>query len=146
MSISKDLFLAILSMDSYNRGYAAGIGDTADGLGSSSDGSISIGNAEIIFNLEDANLTSASVAAGFYAIAYEVNDDSIPGLIDGDTVISYRGTDGENLALAWELAFVDFPIWSGDYDEPQLQLASQFYQSVAETNNSITLTGHSLAA
>jgi hypothetical protein len=30
MPISKDLFLAILSMDAYNRGYGAGM---ADGLG-----------------------------------------------------------------------------------------------------------------
>ena len=37
MSISKDLFLAILSMDAYNRGYGAGVGDgeanEPDGLG-----------------------------------------------------------------------------------------------------------------
>jgi hypothetical protein len=32
-SISPDLFMAILSMDSYNRGYNAGIGGI-DGLGS----------------------------------------------------------------------------------------------------------------
>jgi hypothetical protein len=37
MTISKDLFLAILSMDAYNRGYGAGIADgddsDLDGLG-----------------------------------------------------------------------------------------------------------------
>lgn len=40
MAISKELFLAILTQDSYNRGYASGlfgsnqIGDINDGLGS----------------------------------------------------------------------------------------------------------------
>ena len=38
MTISKDLFLSILSLDSYNRGYQSGIfdstsGDDPDGLG-----------------------------------------------------------------------------------------------------------------
>ena len=30
MAISKDLFLALLSMDVYNRGYGAGLGGLAD--------------------------------------------------------------------------------------------------------------------
>ena len=33
MAISDDLFLAILSMDAYNRGYAAGLGSGPLGLG-----------------------------------------------------------------------------------------------------------------
>lgn len=41
MTISKDLFLAILSMDSYNRGYNAGIN-----FGPGSDGA-PIGNATV---------------------------------------------------------------------------------------------------
>ncbi|MDP8998415.1 MAG: hypothetical protein M3O03_15655 [Pseudomonadota bacterium] len=35
MTTPKDLLLAILAMDSYNRGYGAGLGNTPDGLGSS---------------------------------------------------------------------------------------------------------------
>lgn len=34
MTVSKDLFLSILAMDAYNRGYNSGIGSGADGLGS----------------------------------------------------------------------------------------------------------------
>lgn len=41
MSISQELFLSILAMDSYNRGYGAGISS----LSEKSDGSVSIGNA-----------------------------------------------------------------------------------------------------
>lgn len=94
MTISKDLFLAILSMDAYNRGYGAGITDNGnddpDGLGVSTDTQdYFIGNAKIIDSKGDAE----AQAAGFYAIAYEIEDGAgITGLSTGDTVISYRGT------------------------------------------------------
>ena len=65
------LFLAILSMDSYNRGYDPGI-ENLPNLGA-------IGNANII----DLALPTGAQAAGFYAIAYDWN---------GETVIAYRGT------------------------------------------------------
>lgn len=82
MTISdKDLFLAILSMDSYNRGYGAGINDSAnndqDGLGVSN---AVIGSATISFDIS----TQAAQNAGFYAAAYSWNNQ---------TVISYRGTN-----------------------------------------------------
>jgi hypothetical protein len=43
MAISSELFLAILAMDSYNRGYNAGLGGPVDGLGKTGQ----IGNASI---------------------------------------------------------------------------------------------------
>ncbi|WP_299862495.1 hypothetical protein [uncultured Hoeflea sp.] len=76
-NMSKDLFLSILSMDSYNRGYSAGIADLSD------DNETSIGNARIVRASSSLD-TSPEVAAGFYAVAYQWN---------GQTVISYRGTD-----------------------------------------------------
>ena len=86
MTISKDLY-SILSLDAYNRGYNSGVvdfnGDSQAGLGE--DGSI--GNAVIKTRLE-LNISEAKYvewqAAGFYAVAYEV---------DSEIVISYRGTD-----------------------------------------------------
>lgn len=75
MPISKDLFLAILSMDSYNQGYGRGI----------EHGKTKIGAATI----KDVDLPAGSEAAGFYAIAYDVAGSGIAGL-DG-TVFSYRG-------------------------------------------------------
>ncbi|WP_299862490.1 hypothetical protein [uncultured Hoeflea sp.] len=139
MTISNDLFLAILSMDSYNRGYDAGI----TGLGGEG---ARIGAATITKDAEQLLSAGEAEAAGFYAIAYKITDAGVDGLSDGDVVISYRGTD----VLWHELPFVDLPIWSGDYDEPQLELAAKFYQSVATPANgappsgAIELTGHSL--
>ena len=91
MSISRELFLAILSMDSYNRGYGSGLGAEPDGLGSTSDGSSQVGAAAVSFNLEDAGISQAAQSAGFYAVAYEVSAGE--GLTEDTVLISYRGTD-----------------------------------------------------
>ena len=65
--------LAILAMDSYNRGYGKGLGLDQP----------SIGNAT--FLMQSSILAgSPEVTAGFYAVAYEIS---------GEVVISYRGTD-----------------------------------------------------
>lgn len=92
--ISKDLFLAILSMDSYNRGYNAGIsdgegatdedGNDADGLGEAGE---KIGAVTVL----DFDLPDNSQSAGFYALAYDIGANGPEGLA-GTTVISYRGT------------------------------------------------------
>ncbi|MAW89133.1 MAG: hypothetical protein CMJ42_21655 [Phyllobacteriaceae bacterium] len=137
--ISKDLFLAILSMDAYNRGYGAGLSDGVnvvngvdiDGFGEASDGTITIGNAKVIANLEDAEIVQEAQAAGFYAVAYEITDGSVDGLDKGSVVISYRGTDAHgDLGIEYpgnlgELLLTDFPLAGrDDYDEPSVHLAS----------------------
>jgi len=71
MAISNDLFMAILAMDAYNRGYNAGINLDPTVL--------QIGNATI----RTDDLPVGSQAASFFAQAYTWN---------GQTVISYRGT------------------------------------------------------
>lgn len=76
MSISSDLFLAILAMDSYNRGYNAGLGDPVTGLTGTQ-----IGTAT---RRTDIDLPAGSEAASFFAQAYTLGS--------GQTVISYRGT------------------------------------------------------
>lgn len=92
MTISKELYLALLSMDAYNRGYGAGITDGGDndpdGLGESGQ----IGSASIVNPLSVGRGQAAYDAwqtAGFYAVAY---DDPTHG-----TIISYRGTDNPSL-------------------------------------------------
>jgi hypothetical protein len=82
MSISNDLFMAILAMDSYNRGYNEGLIVNGN----------QIGNATLA-RQSDTLQGSAGVDASFFAQAYTINDTSIDGLTSGQTVISYRGTD-----------------------------------------------------
>ncbi|MFT6658278.1 hypothetical protein [Maritalea sp.] len=77
MTVSKDLFLAILAMDSYNRGYGAGI----DGLGGEN---ASLGTATIDQDKGDAEAQEA----GFYAVSYDT---------EYGTVVSYRGTDNPSV-------------------------------------------------
>jgi hypothetical protein len=67
--MDRDLFLAILAMDAYNRGYEAGVG----GLPTTG----SIGNA---LPLPDSAVLGSTPSgridenAGFYAIAYDVSN------------------------------------------------------------------------
>jgi hypothetical protein len=97
-------------MDSYNRGYGQGvkltIGDANTGV---NEGGRQLGNATIILQ-SDVDAGKPGVAAGFYAIAYDVsqmkdaNGDPLFGT-DG-TVIAYRGTDGilaGDLLYGWTL-------------------------------------------
>lgn len=72
---SDDLFLAILAMGSYNRGYGPGIA----GFGGEND---QIGEATIGKNSGQLLEASADVTAGLHAFAYNWN---------GQTVISYQG-------------------------------------------------------
>jgi len=89
MTVSNELMYAILSMDSYNRGYGEGISGLG-GIGTN------IGAAT--FTKQSDTLDGdPGVTAGFYAAAYTYNSE---------TVISYRGTD----TLWSELPFDNFPI------------------------------------
>ena len=134
MSISQELMYAILAMDSYDREYNPGIL-----LSGSNIGTASIGSEEL--------LPAASQSAGFYAVAYQWNDDSI---------ISYRGTDNPGL-WADDIAGGS-DVWNGygigvgsPYAE-QGRLAADFYQAVtgaqrgAPLTASASLTGHSLGS
>ena len=136
MAISKDLFLAILSMDSYNRGYGAGIK-----LSGTKIGAATIGDDSLILNTDPNDPDRVDQAAGFYAIAYDVGGSG-PSELAGKTVISYRGTD------TWlELITTDWPLaLNGVYSEPQVVLASDFYKAAKgdKTASEMVLTGHSL--
>lgn len=127
MAISPHLFRAILAMDSYNRGYNAGLLLDPNAT--------EIGTATLA---QQSNTTAGSleVSAGFFAQAYTWN---------GQTVISYRGTDvlppnSWADVAAWSLAF------ASNYDTAQARLAAQFYQQVynAPHVGEISTTGHSL--
>ena len=80
MTISQELFLALLAMDSYNRGYGQGIAGLEDTAG--------LGTATFLQQDKSAEAQSA----GFYGIAYTVGA-GVEGIAAGTTVIAYRGTD-----------------------------------------------------
>jgi len=88
MTTSKDLMLAILAMDSYNRGYGQGI----CGLDATH---AQIGDATFL-KQSDIDPNNAEFKAGFYAAAYTIGE-GVDGIASGSTVISYRGTDNFNL-------------------------------------------------
>ena len=106
MSISDNVFMATLAMDSYNRGYNPGL--ALDGSATA------IGTATI----RSDDLPVGSPAAGFFAQAYDWN---------GKTVISYRGTDQlfDSNGNVGDV-FTGWVTGGGAYSSPQAQLAALF--------------------
>jgi hypothetical protein len=155
MTIGKDLFLAILSMDSYNRGYGAGIADNGandpDGLGEDQ-GISKIGGATVSLAMKDVSEDFAAEGenAGFYAVAYVVS--GVEGIEDGTTVISYRGTDNADFLGTAEGASDAWRGWISGTGFPagQSRLAFEFYEAVTgesafdDGEAKVILTGHSL--
>jgi hypothetical protein len=82
--MNKDLFLAILAMDSYNREYGAGVNLTGS----------TIGQASILtrasLGIDDTEY-AAWQSTGFYAIAYDVSN--VAGFGTAGKVISLSGTE-----------------------------------------------------
>jgi fermentation-respiration switch protein FrsA (DUF1100 family) len=125
--MNRDLFLSILSLDSYNRGYGHRINITGD--------LTKLGNATIGIQ-SDIEDNSEGVKAGFFAQAYSYQ---------GETIISYRGTDGLNDVLnGWTVG-------AGWTDVVQSNLSVEFYKAATGRDvfsptipTNITLTGHSL--
>jgi Ca2+-binding RTX toxin-like protein len=137
--MNSELFKAILAMDSYNRGYGAGI-DTTNGNGLGGIGS-TIGNATIITDSSKLSADGAprlDIPAGFYAVAYT--------LASGEKVISYRGTNADSILNFAIDAFYGYGIGAGANSATQGNLAIEFYKAVRDVAPSatITLTGHSL--
>ncbi len=122
---SPALNYAILSLDSYNRGYDPGVPGIDGPV--VSDYSFRLDSAILV----DSNGTRQDIAASFYAAAYQ---DAA-----GNIVISYRGTDNPG---------GDIPAWTGGagFQTRQAELAAEFYYQVkaAYPGATITLTGHSL--
>jgi hypothetical protein len=131
MAVSKELLLAILSMDSYNQGYGAGL----------QHGQTQIGTATLLGPAGGIPLgqEAAWTAAGFYAAAYNTSYGK---------VISYRGTSTDTIGATATDIFNGWIAGAG-FASAQLEMAKAFYTDV--TGQSITagaaantiLTGHS---
>jgi hypothetical protein len=136
--MTDDLMLAILALDSYNRGPDKQLFVPGNQLG----------NATLL------NLTPPDNAqsSGFFAAAYDWTDQNGKP----QTVISYRGTSADSI----NDAFNGFGVGAGFPHGPQATAAIQFFQQVAEAKDpslnpgnanagdwrsaNIELTGHSL--
>jgi hypothetical protein len=112
MVISNELMLAILAMDAYHQGYAAGIEGVGTQIGTATQNQQS-----------NVNPQSEEVKARFYAVAYDWN---------GEKVISYRGTDNPSLGTGPVSGGSDvwngYPIGAGQLAS-QAPLAEQFYDA-----------------
>ncbi|HRY01895.1 MAG TPA: calcium-binding protein, partial [Beijerinckiaceae bacterium] len=152
--------LAVLSLDSYNRGYGARVGELSDVNGAAL-GNLSVINASAV--LTDAGGKRLDEPAGFYAIAYNVNGSAVTGMADGTKVISYRGTDNPSLSLSEQSGGSDIANgWASATGTmtAQANLAISFYNQVYKLvmgqdvpsgllvpsvpTGKIVLTGHSL--
>jgi len=138
--MDRDLFLAILAMDAYNRGYGAGIEDLAVSANNTM-----LGNATIITDSTLSLGLQPTQSAGFYAIAYDVSE--VSGLQGYSRVISYRGTNF-GTALPADIAN-GWIVGAGFGEDSQATLAKRFYSAVTGLNAyqpgaGIINTGHSL--
>ncbi|KEO89085.1 hypothetical protein EH31_13685 [Erythrobacter longus] len=146
--MNSDVFLSLLALDAYNRGYGSGL----NGLDFEANVT-KIGNATIKTDSE-IEIGDTAEDAGFYAIAYDWN---------GETVISYRGTNFPNdpfnpTAEEYNAIVADFlggwSLFTGLEYPVQIDHAYDFLVDVTGTgfkgvdtlngSSNITLTGHSL--
>ena len=89
--MNRDVFLSLLALDAYNRGYGQGVFlSPNDSTNGQEERNRFIGTARVT-NQSDEEAGTPGVDAGFYAIAYEWNNE---------TVISYRGTNFPDLSNA----------------------------------------------
>jgi hypothetical protein len=117
--MNREVFLSILAMDSYNRGYGVGVDNLPE-----------------TDNLGQATLLAATSAqkagwevAGFYAIAYSYN---------GETIISYRGTDTTGAAALINDIVYGWTFGGGFSGADQVALGIKFYQAVAASSGAGT--------
>lgn len=131
--MNDELFKAILAMDAYSRGYDKAIRITGSGT--------QLGTAQFVGQSSIA-ANSPEIDAGFYAIAYSYN---------GQTIISYRGTSTSSGGATLTDVVHGWPMGGGFIDS-QAGLALRFYHDVADAQYpgvdwrfaNIALTGHSL--
>ncbi len=135
MSISKELFFAILAMDAYNRGEERKV--EIDGN--------AIGLATITTeSLDQADIRRGDWAeAGFSAVSYDLGG-GVDGISTGASAISYRGTDDfPDLYHGWTIGAGYPEAWQGE-------LAIDMFEAVAghsiydEAGDKPYVTGHSL--
>ncbi len=85
--MDRNVFLSLLSMDSYNRIYGRRVS-----FDSRSDGAIQIGDATV--QPTNGRILAGWISNGFFASDYVIGDaPRVGGFSNGNRIISYRGTD-----------------------------------------------------
>lgn len=130
--VARDIMMAVMSLDTYSRGYDARNFDpdlAENGR---------IGNYRITHTSTDAQESD-----DFYALAYI---DNVNGVDGTDRIIAYRGTDDFPMD-----AWYGYGVGAGSPGSPQGQHAIAFYEAVTGRDvnstapiSNISLTGHSL--
>jgi hypothetical protein len=133
----RDLFLAILAMDSYNRGYGAGLNDGGVGYTNGLGGAGSHIGTATVTQQSDVAPGTPGVAAGFYAVAYNT---------EYGTVVSYRGTDSTPANDLATDANKGRTLGGGNFFAEQATLSVKFLDAVQADNapGSVILTGQPL--
>jgi hypothetical protein len=157
--MNRALFLAILSMDSYNRGYGQGI--KAAFLPGNSVGGATIDRDSSILTVGGER---QDVGVGFYALSYEIKAGTVEGVTVDTTVVMYRGSDNIPLlnAILNQIpgitvqsdndASTGFGVAFGSPYGAQAQLAMQFYNAATGRDpangivgdDNVIVSGHSL--
>jgi hypothetical protein len=112
--LDRDVFLSIVALDSYNRGYGANL----RGLEQSG----AIGRATI--RAFEAGEQNGWQSAGFYAIAYDVS--AVSGFVPGGKVISYRGTNTNPVPELLADIFNGWTLGAGFPGGKRAQMAANF--------------------
>lgn len=144
MQAKADLIYAILSMDSYNRGYGFGISGLdqpiLDANGNISN-TVAVGDF-VVSSQSQIQPSSDAFNSGFYAIAYN-------NATTGQTIIAYRGTDSAtgSATSGGSDVWPGYGIALGLTNSAQGDLALKFYKAVDTASvTDLTLTGHSLGS
>jgi hypothetical protein len=121
--MNKDLLLAILAMDSYNRGYGQHIKGLDDPI-SKPNATITLGNLRID-DQSDIDIDGPEFQAGFYAIKYVAGADD-PNFAANTAIVSYRGTNPDMLV---QDALNGYGLAFGSPYSSQTKLAIDWYKT-----------------
>ena len=130
MPLSRELYLAILAMDSYNRGYDAGTELVGSDLGGAAIGT----DSEEVFD-------GVGKDVSFFAQSYDISGVAgVEGLGDATTVVSYRGTDNPDFLDFASDVWTGWTIGTGYSEASQAGLTVSFFESAVGGNKAL-MTG-----
>ena len=123
MDMTKDIYLAVLAMDSYHHGAGQGIRVNQTKIGYADIET----NSDLVFS----GFSSDPAVDGFFALEYKMDSEAPDGL-QGETVISFRGTDFTPSTDIINDALKGWLVGGGDLCAPQFQLSTEFIEHASK--------------